>query len=461
MPALFIFLLKVNVALLAFCLGYFLVLRKLTFYTLNRFYLLLAIIFSSIYPFINMNGFVEQHKQLVTIQQVMISLKAPAENLLTTSWYWNWPAMLFWIGTAVFAARLIVQLVSLYNIYRGSTPDIIQQYDVRVTDVDISPFSFWRSIFINPDKIEGADLPSILQHEQIHVNELHTLDILLAEVSVVFYWFNPGVWFIKKAINENIEFITDRKILLQGVDTKAYQYSLLNVSTGLNVTPNIANNFNITTLKKRIMMMNARKSSKINLTRYALLVPLVVISLCAFTVTKANVIGKSQAVYENIATSVKEIVGGPLSEVTIKSKRKANHSLITAMRDNVNAGHQKADLILKDTIIKALPANVQKIGNTLILVPPKDTVKTIKSIRVNGQAISINEINNGKVLVFTPAKDSVKVIKEIRVNGQAISINEIKNLPASIVEKIRVVDTTRTDITGKKSKVISIETKQH
>lgn len=50
MPALFVFLLKVNIALLLFCAGYYLVLRPLTFYTLNRIYLLAAIIFASIYP---------------------------------------------------------------------------------------------------------------------------------------------------------------------------------------------------------------------------------------------------------------------------------------------------------------------------------------------------------------------------------------------------------------------------
>jgi bla regulator protein BlaR1 len=162
------------------------------------------------------------------------------------------------LGATVFAARLLVQLFSLYKLYRNSTPATIQDHDVRVTTANISPFSFWQNIYINPDNLDTADLKSILQHEQVHVKEWHTLDILLAEISLVFYWFNPGVWLMKKAVRENIEFITDRKILQAGTDTKAYQYSLLNVSIAATHLLGITNHFNFSTLKKRIKMMNAK-----------------------------------------------------------------------------------------------------------------------------------------------------------------------------------------------------------
>ncbi|MGZ3836490.1 MAG: hypothetical protein ACXVB0_23445, partial [Mucilaginibacter sp.] len=63
MPALFTFLFKVNIALVLFCLGYYAVLRHLTFYTLNRIYLVVAILFASVYPLININSFVQNHQQ--------------------------------------------------------------------------------------------------------------------------------------------------------------------------------------------------------------------------------------------------------------------------------------------------------------------------------------------------------------------------------------------------------------
>ena len=81
---------------------------------------------------------------------------------------------------------------------------------------------------------------------------------------------------IKKAVRENIEFITDRKILQKGVDSKAYQYSLLNVSFSAAVSPQLANHFNISNLKTRIIMMNTKRSPKIKLAGYAFVVPSVI-----------------------------------------------------------------------------------------------------------------------------------------------------------------------------------------
>src|SRR5476649_2205580 len=114
MPTLFVFLLKVNIALLLFCAGYYLVLRHLTFYTLNRVYLVGAIVFATVYPRINLDNFVQRHQQLTQPVQVMVSrLQAPAETLvkpLTQPIYWYWAEVLFFAGAAFLAMRLLMQL---------------------------------------------------------------------------------------------------------------------------------------------------------------------------------------------------------------------------------------------------------------------------------------------------------------------------------------------------------------
>ncbi|MDB5154073.1 MAG: hypothetical protein JWR54_2824 [Mucilaginibacter sp.] len=290
MPALFLFLFKVNIALILFCLGYYLVLRHLTFYTLNRIYLVIAILFSTLYPNINLTDFAQRYQQLTgPVQTVILNWKVPAENFAKPLYqpnYWQWVEMIFWAGVVLFAVRLITQLFSLYKLYRQSKPGQVHDYPVRLIRDNIIPFSFWRSIYINPAKLSPADLKSVLEHEQVHVSQWHTLDILLAELSTIFYWFNPGVWLMKKAVRENIEFITDRKILQKGTDSKQYQYSLVSVS--LATMPNtIVNHFNISTIKKRIIMMNAKRSAGYNLTRYVFLVPAVVASLLVFSLSKA------------------------------------------------------------------------------------------------------------------------------------------------------------------------------
>jgi len=246
---------------------------------------------------------------------VVIIWKAPAENLIKQAAYWNWLEIAFWTGVAVFAARLLFQMVSLYKIHARSVTKQINGQAVRVVKGDISPFSFWKSIYVNPEKLSSTDLKNVLAHEQVHVDEWHTLDILLTEISVVFYWFNPGIWMMKRAVRENIEFITDRKILQKGMDSKTYQYSLLNITFN-QPAPAITSNFNFSTLKKRIMMMNAKRSSRMTLTRYAFLVPMVVVCLFTFSLSKAEVV-KSSPAFKAVAGAVKNINSVVLNHDTV------------------------------------------------------------------------------------------------------------------------------------------------
>src|SRR5690606_9792881 len=138
-------------------------------------------------------------------------------------------------------------------------------------------FSFWRHIYVNVDHHEQQDLLEIFKHEQIHVDEVHTLDVLLAEIASVCAWFNPGIWLLRAAVHENLEFITDRKVLSSGVDKKVYQYSLLSIGQQTGKYSAIGNGFNLKSLKRRIMMMNRRKSSRVHLGRYLLVLPVIAV----------------------------------------------------------------------------------------------------------------------------------------------------------------------------------------
>ncbi|WP_184549355.1 M56 family metallopeptidase [Mucilaginibacter sp. FT3.2] len=387
MPALFVFLLKVNIALLLFCAGYYLVLRHLTFYTLNRVYLLAAILFASIYPQINVSDFLQRHEQLARpVQQVVINWQAPAQALakkVDKPDYWMYVEAVFWIGAALLAIRLFVQLFSLYKLYKNSQPATIGNHQVRVMDKDAAPFSFWQSIFVNPAKHEAADLKAILLHEQVHVNQWHTLDILLAELSSIFYWFNPGIWLMKRAIRENVEFITDQKILKKGIDSKTYQYSLVSVSFN-NTQPGIVNHFNLSTIKKRIIMMNAKRSSKINLTRYVFMVPVVVALLLVFSISKADFVKKSAA-FKSI-----KIISNDIGDAVGVNKLASTINAILPGRKSTNPSNAKDSLKGVNpkglVILQQLPS--QKAG--------KDTSKKTVSVHINGSDSVIYYINGKK-----------------------------------------------------------------
>lgn len=326
MSALFVYLIKVNIALLIFCLGYYLVLRPLTFYVLNRVYLVSAILFATLYPLIDFEAILNRHQEIAQpVQIIIVNWQAPVVNAVQQVQHdkWFWLALAFWAGVAILAARFAMQLLSLYKLHRQSKPVQLHQYFIRIISGDVNPFSFWRSIYINPDNHQPEELKAILAHEQVHVSEWHTIDILLGEISTIFYWFNPGVWLMKRAIRENIEFITDQKILQSGSDPKAYQYSLLNVT--FNGSHNaIVNHFNTSTIKKRIMMMNTKRSSPVNITRYALLVPAVVALVLVFSVSKAEFkkqVTKSNAAIAEAFTTVIEKIEPVTANIAVAAKR--------------------------------------------------------------------------------------------------------------------------------------------
>lgn len=312
MQALLIILLKINLALLLFAAAYYFVLRRLTFYAINRSFLLFGIIFSSIYPFIDLTELFYQQKSMVIVEWIP-AMNQQVKSLAPTifeSVYWKWMIGIFSIGALLMGIRLVRQFISLYLLHKRSEKSLINNTPVRIVDEQLSPFSFWKNIYINPSLHKTGELEHIISHENIHVRQLHTADIILAELSVVFYWFNPGVWLIKKAIKENLEFITDEKVLKAGTDRKSYQYSLLDVGQ-LKPATAIANSFNLSDLKKRIRMMNARRSSKLTLGRYVFVLPILIFISLAFTVAKKEIIN------DMIGTEETTILPGSSAIITV------------------------------------------------------------------------------------------------------------------------------------------------
>ena len=416
MPALFIFLFKVNIALVLFCLGYYIVLRHLTFYTLNRIYLVIAILFSTLYPNINLSDFVQRHQQLTQpVQTIVMSWKAPAENFVKPLYepnYWQWVEVIFWAGVVLFAARLVMQLFSLYKLYRQSRPGQVHDHPVRLIMDDIGPFSFWRSIYINPAKISPADLKSVLEHEQVHVSEWHTVDILLAELSTIFYWFNPGVWLMKKAVRENIEFITDQKILKKGTDSKQYQYSLVSVSLAAP-SNTLVNNFNMSTIKKRIIMMNSKRSSGYNLTRYLFLVPAVVALLLIFSLSKAEISKKGQHTLKSIATAI--------TNTNLASIEKP-HVVVAKVKAAKPAIKIKAAIKNADTIY----AGKSKNGNKTFMVTgdtnPDSVNYFINGVKSTKAAVKALDPERIYSIDMMDAKYARKFVPELTYDNKALFV---------------------------------------
>ncbi|OQP55819.1 hypothetical protein A4H97_19660 [Niastella yeongjuensis] len=278
------YLLKLTISLSIVYLFYQLFLRRLTFYNWNRWYLLIYSLVCFIIPFINVITILEKPALRESAFVNYIPAITQITPVNTTTWvgnnWWLLTAVVFVIGILVMIARLGVQYYSLYKMRSKA----VLLYDNKVKlyhiDAPVMPFSFGRGIYVNKHQHNEHELKEIIRHEFIHVKQRHSLDIIWSELLCILNWYNPFAWLLRHDIRQNLEFIADQQVLQTGLDRKQYQYLLLKV-IGVN-SFSIANNFNFSSLKKRIAMMNKNQSARVHLIRFLFLFPLLVVVLLAF-----------------------------------------------------------------------------------------------------------------------------------------------------------------------------------
>lgn len=139
-----------------------------------------------------------QEKHAITLQQVK-----------------TWLIYLYWFGVIVFGLNFLMQASIL--LYKAYSNPVIKDGKFRIAETsdDKAPCSFGNNIFINPAKYDWETYNQILLHEKIHIGQKHTLDLLLAEIVLIFQWFNPFAWLWRKELENNLEFLTDNKLLQQ------------------------------------------------------------------------------------------------------------------------------------------------------------------------------------------------------------------------------------------------------
>lgn len=288
--------------ILSACFAFYkLLLQKETFFHLNRYVLLSCMALAFVLPLIpvpqqfslrkttverpipavvtsekaNTNSSVKEQSEKATLStetQQLINVEVIVKCLV----------YLYWFGVLVFALNFLMQAVIL--LFRAYSSPVIEDGKFRIVEItgDKAPCSFGNNIFINPEKYEWETYNQILLHEKIHIEQKHTIDLLLAELVLIFQWFNPFAWQWRKALEINLEFLTDDQMLQQDtVEKESYQFSLLKVAAP-QFPLSLTTNYNQSLLKKRIIMMNSKKSNVHTTWKYFFLVPLMVLFVCLF-----------------------------------------------------------------------------------------------------------------------------------------------------------------------------------
>ncbi len=223
----------------------------------------------------------------------------------------QWAGWLYWFGVVVFAVNFLVQLITL--LYRAYTKPVIRDGRFRIVELtgDKAPCSFWNNIFINPEKYDWETYSQIIEHEKIHIQQRHSFDLLLAELVIVFQWFNPFAWQYRKALENNLEYLTDDQLVNhRQVEKEAYQMSLLKVSAP-HFPLNLTTNYNQSLLKKRIAMMNVKKSNLHTAWKYCFLLPMLVFLVCLLN---------EPVVYANAPVTEKKTPGHNLDQLVMETE---------------------------------------------------------------------------------------------------------------------------------------------
>ncbi|WP_299216377.1 M56 family metallopeptidase [uncultured Aquimarina sp.] len=304
MEAFFIYLFKSSVILSLFYLVYFFLLRKDTFFKINRHFLLTGILSSLLLPFLEFTTIELIEQPIFQTIAYNSSYSDITKNEPEPTNWWLIVFNLYITFTLILLGRFVVQLISLLRIFRTSQNRKNEGFSFLKTAEDIAPFSFFKYIIFNPILHDTKELEMILKHEKIHAKQYHTVDILITNIFAIFQWVNPFIWLYKKSLQQNLEFIADHEATRDLPSKKEYQLTLVKVSSG-NYS-SITNNFYQSLIKKRIVMLNKKESNQQNLWKATIILPLLCLFLWSFnTKTEIHYI---QNKTPDQATSVMEVL---------------------------------------------------------------------------------------------------------------------------------------------------------
>ncbi len=283
-----IYLLQVSLCWIFFYSIYHLILRKETFFSTNRWYLLLSLWGSLLIP--PLGHWVKQlfttspadmGQVLYLLSETPMYISQTLESRPQIDWLHIAIYTLYLSGVLVVGIRLLYGLSKIWQLYRQGRIEKKQSYTLIYTNKEHLPFSFFNFVFFS----EMVDLKpvfhQVIKHELSHVQQWHSVDVLLVEILQVFFWFNPILILYKKSLRESHEYFADACVL-QGEDPKNYGRILLGQSaSGLEIA--LAHQFFNSQLKQRIRMMYQKKSNRSARLKYLMAVPLLFLALILFS----------------------------------------------------------------------------------------------------------------------------------------------------------------------------------
>lgn len=276
-----LYLPKVSICLLVLYIPYLILFRHSTFFSANRLYLLLTLIFSFVIPTLEIApsstvySIVADSSPQTSLYQYyedFASVESVSEGI-------NYPlllSLLYFAGVLVFTLRLGFSVFAILKVKRNSTVTKIDR--VSIVSVDSSePFSFFNTIFLPKTDVN----PLIIQHEKIHVKQFHWVDVVLIEFATILLWFNPTIIFFKRSLKLQHEYLADERTIQGDVQAEEYLACMLKEIHRTHFYGPISN-FYYQFIKNRITMITKRRTPISFSGLYVILIPVICILFFAF-----------------------------------------------------------------------------------------------------------------------------------------------------------------------------------
>ena len=308
------YLLKLNIALILLFSFYKLMFTGDTFFSWRRVTLIGMYLVAMLVPVMDFSVWLSNSEGMTSIANEYATVVLPAVSTSSQGGevlLWELIVLIVYsVVACVLLLRFLCQLVSIILLKNNSQSSYICDTEVYLLTDDEGPFSFFDWIFINPERHKSDEIEEIMMHELTHCQQLHSIDIIFSELFCVVFWFNPFVWLLKREVRLNLEYLADNSVLANGKDNKEYQYHLLGLTYRKNVAT-ISNNFNVLPIKKRIKMMNKKKTNNSMRVKYVLYVPMIVMLLIVSNI-------------DSIARSVTNVtVDNKVAPVSVLQKQKS------------------------------------------------------------------------------------------------------------------------------------------
>ncbi|AUC14109.1 hypothetical protein BTO06_02560 [Tenacibaculum sp. SZ-18] len=256
-------------------------LSRETFFTTNRIYLIFSVIISFILPLIKLPVIKDAVPQEYTILLPEVVL-SPQTIIEKQEWYQSvsYLNVLFWIGAFAASLCFLIKLYSVIKLLWENNVEKRKDYKLINLSNSTKAFSFFNFIFIG-ENIPSKRKEKIIQHELVHAKQKHTIDLLFFEVLKICMWFNPILWVFQKRITTVHEFLSD-EIASKSLETKTYINSLLEQVFQVEKISFVNQFYKSSLIKKRIIMMTKKRSTKVKQFKYLLIAP-VLLSMLMYT----------------------------------------------------------------------------------------------------------------------------------------------------------------------------------